>query len=193
MKYQIWLNGEYVDRDKATISMNDRGFKLGDVVFDTSRTFNGTVFRLRDHLVRLYRSLKFVRLDPGMSIDEMERLTLEVVARNEAGAQKFERRLHDHADRHRRQRTARGAAERVDLALSSGRAQMGAGVRRGRACRHSQDSRILSSEPRPEGQALQSDELRSRRARGGGPSTRTLCLSFWTPTATSARAPARTS
>ena len=83
MEYQIWLNGEYVERDKATISMNDRGFKLGDVVFDTSRTFNGTVFRLRDHLIRLYRSLKFVRLDPGMSIDEMERLTLEVVARNE--------------------------------------------------------------------------------------------------------------
>ena len=83
MEYQIWLNGEYVDRDKATISMNDRGFKLGDVVFDTSRTFNGTVFRLRDHLVRLYRSLKYVRLNPGMSIDEMERLTLEVVARNE--------------------------------------------------------------------------------------------------------------
>ena len=83
MEYQIWLNGEYVDRDKATISMNDRGFKLGDVVFDTSRTFNGTVFRLRDHLVRLYRSLKYVRLDPGLSIDEMERQTLEVVARNE--------------------------------------------------------------------------------------------------------------
>ena len=50
---------------------------------DTSRTFNGTVFRLRDHLVRLYRSLKYVRFDPGLSIDEMERLTLEVVARNE--------------------------------------------------------------------------------------------------------------
>ena len=83
MEYQIWLNGEYVERDKATISMNDRGFKLGDVVFDTSRTFNGTVFRLRDHLIRLYRSLKYVRLDPGLSIDEMERLTLEVVARNE--------------------------------------------------------------------------------------------------------------
>ena len=83
MEYQIWLNGEYVDQDKATISMNDRGFKLGDVVFDTSRTFNGAVFRLRDHLVRLYRSLKYVRLDPGMSIAEMEWQTLEVVARNE--------------------------------------------------------------------------------------------------------------
>ena len=78
MDYQIWLNGEYVDRDKATISMNDRGFKLGDVVFDTSRTFNGTVFRLRDHLVRLYRSLKYVRLDPGLSIAEMERLDISV-------------------------------------------------------------------------------------------------------------------
>ena len=83
MEYQIWLNGEYVERDKAQIPMVDRGFRLGDVVFDTSRTFNGSVFRLRDHLVRLYRSLKYVRLDPGLSIDEMERLTLDVVARNE--------------------------------------------------------------------------------------------------------------
>ena len=41
MEYQIWLNGEYVDRDKAQIGMTDRGFRLGDVVFDTSRTFNG--------------------------------------------------------------------------------------------------------------------------------------------------------
>ena len=83
MEYQIWLNGEYVDRDKAQISMVDRGFRLGDVVFDTSRTFNGAVFRLRDHLDRLYRSLKYVRIDPGMSIDEMERLTLQVVQHNE--------------------------------------------------------------------------------------------------------------
>ena len=83
MQYQIWLNGEYVERGAARIAMTDRGFRLGDVVFDTERTFNGRVFRLRDHLDRLYRSLKYVRIDPGLSIDEMERLTLEVVARNE--------------------------------------------------------------------------------------------------------------
>lgn len=83
MEYQIWLNGEYVDRDKAQIPMLDRGFRIGDVVFDTSRTFNGSVFKLRDHLDRLYRSLKYVRIDPGMSIDEMERITLDVVAHNE--------------------------------------------------------------------------------------------------------------
>lgn len=83
MEYQIWLNGEYVARDEARIPMTDRGFRLGDVVFDTSRTFDGAVFKLRDHLDRLYRSLKYVRIEPDMSIDEMERLTLEVVERNE--------------------------------------------------------------------------------------------------------------
>ena len=83
MDYWIWLNGEYVARSEAKIGMTDRGFRLGDVVFDTSRTFNGVVFRLRDHLDRLYRSLKYTRIDPGMSIDEMERVTLEVVGRNE--------------------------------------------------------------------------------------------------------------
>ena len=83
MQYQIWLNGEYFDRDEARIPMTDRGFRLGDVVFDTSRTFSGRVFRLRDHLDRLYRSLKYVRIDPGMSIEEMERLTRQVIERNE--------------------------------------------------------------------------------------------------------------
>ena len=83
MEYQIWLNGEFVERDKAQVSLLDRGFRLGDVVFDTSRTFDGKVFRLRDHLERFYRSLKYVRIDPHMSIDEMEAKTLEVVAKNE--------------------------------------------------------------------------------------------------------------
>ena len=83
MEYQIWLNGEYFPRSEAKIGMTDRGFRLGDVLFDTSRTFNGKVFRLREHLERLYRSLKYTRIDPGMPLEEMERLTLEVVERNE--------------------------------------------------------------------------------------------------------------
>ena len=84
MDYQVWVNGEYVVRSRATISMQDRGFRLGDVVFDTSRTFNGKVFRLRDHLDRLYRSLQYTRIDPGLSMDEMERITLDVVEQNES-------------------------------------------------------------------------------------------------------------
>ncbi len=84
MEYQVWLNGEYVPRNQAKVSMTDRGFRLGDVVFDTSRTFDGVVFRLRDHLERLYRSLQYVRIDPGMDMDRMEELTQEVVRRNES-------------------------------------------------------------------------------------------------------------
>ena len=81
--YQIWLNGDYVLRSEAKIGMTDRGFRLGDVLFDTSRTYDGKVFRLREHLERLYRSLKYVRIDPAMSIDDMERITLETVEANE--------------------------------------------------------------------------------------------------------------
>ena len=84
MEYQVLVNGQFVDRDKAQVSIHDRGFRLGDVVFDTSRTFNGQIFRLRDHLERFYRSLKYVRINPGMSINEMEVATLEVVKKNEA-------------------------------------------------------------------------------------------------------------
>ena len=83
MGYEIWLNGQFVERDKAQVSLLDRGFRQGDVVFDTSRTFDGKVFRLRDHLERFYRSLKYVRIDPQMSIDEMEKVTLSVVEKNE--------------------------------------------------------------------------------------------------------------
>lgn len=84
MDYQVWSNGEYVARSQATVSMMDRGFRLGDVVFDTSRTFNGKIFRLHDHLDRLYRSLQYTRIDPGLSMDEMARITLDVVDRNES-------------------------------------------------------------------------------------------------------------
>ena len=82
-EYLIWLNGKYIPRNQATISMLDRGFRLGDVVFDTERTFNGKVFKLRDHLERLYHSLQYMRIDPGMTIDDMEQLTLDVVQNNE--------------------------------------------------------------------------------------------------------------
>ena len=84
MEYLIWLNGEYVPRNEAKIPMTDRGFRLGDVVFDTERTFNGKVFRLREHIERLYRSLQYTRVDPGMTMEEMQKVTLEVVERNES-------------------------------------------------------------------------------------------------------------
>ena len=78
-----YFNGEYIPESECKIGVSDRGYLRGDTVFDVSRTFNGKIHRLREHLDRLYRSMKFARIDPGMTIDEMEVITHEVVNRNE--------------------------------------------------------------------------------------------------------------
>ena len=78
----IYLNGDFVPASEAKISVFDRGFRLGDAVFDTTRTFRHRPYKLREHLERLSRSLHFTRLDMGMSLEEIEAVTLQVVARN---------------------------------------------------------------------------------------------------------------
>ncbi|MDA1189618.1 MAG: aminotransferase class IV [Chloroflexi bacterium] len=83
-QYWIWLNGEWVRRNEAKISMLDRGFKLGDTVYDTLRTFNGKMFKVEEHLERFERTLKYVRIDIGMGMGELGRLLHETVAKNES-------------------------------------------------------------------------------------------------------------
>ncbi len=87
--YEIWLNGEYYPRDRAQISMLDRGFKLGDVVYDTLRTFDGRLYKLSEHLERFERTLRYVRIDPGLSMTSLGRLIQEVVDRNEPVRREF--------------------------------------------------------------------------------------------------------
>ena len=82
--YIAYFNGEWVDWRKVLISPDDRGFMLGDVVFDIARTFDGKPFRLDDHIDRLYRSLKFMDIDPGLSNGEMTSICEEAVERNRA-------------------------------------------------------------------------------------------------------------
>ena len=52
-------------------------------MFDVARTFNGKSFRMKEHLDRLYRSLKYVRLDPGLSQEEFSDISEEALERNE--------------------------------------------------------------------------------------------------------------
>jgi branched-chain amino acid aminotransferase len=78
----VYLNGQFVPASEAKVSVFDRGFRLGDAVFDTARTFRHRPYKLREHLERLYRSLRYIRLDPGLSIDEIEATTLQIVERN---------------------------------------------------------------------------------------------------------------
>ena len=88
-EYEIWLNGEYYPRAESQISMLDRGFKLGDVVYDTLRTFDGRVYRLAEHLDRFARTLKYVRIDPGLSMDALGEVIQQVIDRNELVRREF--------------------------------------------------------------------------------------------------------
>ena len=78
----VFLNGELVPESQAGIPIRDRGFIYGDAVFDAARTFNGVPFKLAEHVKRLYDSLRYVRIDPGIGMDEMEDWSRRVVAHN---------------------------------------------------------------------------------------------------------------
>ena len=78
----IYLNGSFVPESEAKVSVLDAGFNAGDGVYDVTRTFAHRPFRLRQHTERLFRSLRYTRIDCGLSPDEVERLTLEVLERN---------------------------------------------------------------------------------------------------------------
>ena len=81
--YTAYFNGEWVPFSQVKIDPMDRGFLVGDVIFDVARTFNGKSFRMDQHIDRLYRSLKYVRIDPGLSPREMYDISEEAIARNE--------------------------------------------------------------------------------------------------------------
>ncbi|MGH7545293.1 MAG: aminotransferase class IV [Gemmatimonadota bacterium] len=59
---RVWLNGRLVPAEKATVSVVDRGFLLGDALFETMRAYGGRVFRLAEHLDRLARGARRIGL-----------------------------------------------------------------------------------------------------------------------------------
>ncbi len=83
MKERIaYLNGEMMPFREAGVSIVDSGVVLGCTVTEMTRTFNQKPFRLKDHMERLYRSLRYVRIDPGVDLEGMERLSMRVLEAN---------------------------------------------------------------------------------------------------------------
>ena len=81
--FTAYFNGEWVPSSEVKIDPLDRGFLVGDVVFDVERTFGGKSFRMKEHIDRLYRSLKYVRMDAGLSAEEMLDISEEAIQRNQ--------------------------------------------------------------------------------------------------------------
>ena len=73
MSIKIYLNGEFVDKEKAVVSVYDHGYLYGDGTFEGIRAYKGCIFALREHTIRLYNSAKTLMIDMPMTMDEMER------------------------------------------------------------------------------------------------------------------------
>ncbi len=77
-----YFNGRFVPEREVLVPFRDRGFKYGDAVFDTTRTFGHRPFKVAEHVDRLYRSLRYLRIDPGLTAAQMIDITEEVLRRN---------------------------------------------------------------------------------------------------------------
>jgi branched-chain amino acid aminotransferase len=77
-----YFNGRIVPEREVVVPFRDRGFKYGDAAFDMTRTFQGRPFKLKEHVDRFYRSLRYLRIDPGLSPSEMVSISEEVLERN---------------------------------------------------------------------------------------------------------------
>jgi branched-chain amino acid aminotransferase len=78
----VYFNGEFIPEREARISIFDSALLFGDMVFEVTRAFNQKPFRLREHLERLYGSIRYAEIDCGLTIDEMEAATYETIERN---------------------------------------------------------------------------------------------------------------
>ncbi|HOB58571.1 MAG TPA: branched-chain-amino-acid transaminase [Methanoregulaceae archaeon] len=78
----IYIDGKYLPKEEAHISVFDHGFLYGDGVFEGIRAYNGRVFRLQEHLDRLYDSARTIDLKVPVPKEEMAGIILEVLRRN---------------------------------------------------------------------------------------------------------------
>ena len=78
----IYIDGEYYPEPDARISVFDHGFLYGDGVFEGIRSYNGIVFKLREHIDRLYYSAQAIMLSIPMTKEEMTEAVLETLRKN---------------------------------------------------------------------------------------------------------------
>ncbi|MCM8784987.1 MAG: branched-chain-amino-acid transaminase [Candidatus Omnitrophica bacterium] len=78
----IYLDGKFVDESQAKISVFDHGLLYGDGVFEGLRSYNGKIFKLDEHILRLYKSAKAIYLEIPMKFEELKKTVIETVRKN---------------------------------------------------------------------------------------------------------------
>jgi len=79
---KVYFNGEFVSEQEARVSIFDSALMFGDMIFDMTRTYLQKPFKLRAHLERTYAGLKYLGIDCGLTLEEMERATLQTLELN---------------------------------------------------------------------------------------------------------------
>ncbi|HEY2491845.1 MAG TPA: branched-chain-amino-acid transaminase [Paenibacillus sp.] len=79
----IYLDGQYVTKENAKVSVFDHGFLYGDGIFEGIRIYNGNIFKCEEHLSRLYDSAKSIGLVIPLSQDEIREAMAETIRRND--------------------------------------------------------------------------------------------------------------
>lgn len=79
----IYLDGSFVTKEDAKISVYDHGFLYGDGIFEGIRIYNGNIFKCKEHLDRLYDSAKSIMLQIPLTYNEMQEALVETVRRND--------------------------------------------------------------------------------------------------------------
>ncbi len=82
MDLVIYSNGKFVPKNEAKTSVYDHGFLYGDGVFEGIRAYNGRIFRLDEHLERMYDSAKAIDLKIPLSKEEMKKAIIETLKKN---------------------------------------------------------------------------------------------------------------
>jgi branched-chain amino acid aminotransferase len=77
-----WFNGKFMPESEVRIPFRDLSWVYGDGCFDMTRSFHHKLFKVQEHVDRLYRSLKYLRIDPGFGPEKMVALTEELFERN---------------------------------------------------------------------------------------------------------------
>lgn len=79
----VYVNDQLVEKEKAVVSVYDHGLLYGDGIFEGIRMYSGNIFRLREHLERLYESARSILLEVPYSIQELERIIVDTLVKNE--------------------------------------------------------------------------------------------------------------
>src|SRR5512146_2019572 len=74
---KIYIDGKYYGKEDAKVSVFDHGLLYGDGIFEGIRAYNGRVFRLEEHINRLYDSAKAIWLEIPMKREEMCKKVVE--------------------------------------------------------------------------------------------------------------------